>query len=46
MCVEFRFKLSRDTGVSLTVAVCEALLDEKFTGEGGSRFRVTPGSST
>jgi len=30
-CVEFRAKLSRDTGVSLTAAACEALLGHELT---------------
>jgi len=34
-CVEFRVKLSRDTGVNLAAAACESLLGAAFQGEGG-----------
>jgi hypothetical protein len=34
-CVEFRAKLSRDTGTNLSTAECEGLLGVCFTEEGG-----------
>jgi TPR repeat protein len=36
-CVEFRLKLSRDTGVNLTAAFCDRLFDSTFTYEGGEQ---------
>ena len=39
-CVEFRVTLSQDTGVNLTAADCEALLDGAFRGEGGEEITL------
>ena len=39
-CVEFRAKLSRDTGVTLTAAVCAGLLDKTYRGEGGEQVSL------
>jgi hypothetical protein len=37
-CVELRVKLLRDTGVNLTAAVCEGLLNVTFEREGHPRI--------
>jgi len=39
-CVELRVKLRRDTGVNLTAAVCEGLLNVTFEREGGERVSL------
>jgi len=39
-CVEFRAKLSRDTGVDLTAAACEALLGHTFALSNGEEITV------
>ena len=39
-CVEFRAKLSRDTGVTFTAAICAGLLDETFQGDGGEEVTL------
>ena len=45
-CVEFRAKLSRNTGTDLTAVVCERLLSFTFDGEGGGEeitLQANPG---
>ena len=39
-CVEFRVKLSRDTGTSLPAAVCEELLGGTFGGPAGEQVSL------